>query len=843
MSERASVLQSVAETPILLVASDYDGTLAPLVRVPSEARADPRTIEALAALSELPHTHVAVISGRARAQLRAMLAALPHAALFGSHGLEPHDGDAPALSPQQQMLLARLDAEVKGVVAAAGPGFHVERKPAAVVFHDRGVEPERAGPARQAVLNGPGALPGVHVRFGSHVIELSVASADKGAALRAIRYRAGATATLFIGDDLTDEDAFAALAPGDLGVVVGGHPTLAALRIADLDAVAELLRELLELRRAWLAQRRLTPIETHSFLSDQRTAALVDPRGRVCWLCVPRLDGPTLFGQLLGGPGAGSFEVSHGTDRAPSSQHYGGDSLVLQTVWPHMTVTDFLDCAGGRPYQRAGRTDLIRIVKGTGRARIRFAPRFDFGRIGTRLRVLDAGLEVEGCPEPVVLVAPGLTWTLHDDGRNQTAEAVADLSPGTLCLELRYGTASLRPSIASPEQRCQQTERFWSGWAASLRLPPVATELVRRSALVLKGLCYGPTGAIAAAGTTSLPEQLGGSRNWDYRFCWPRDATLAAAALLRIGNSGVAMKLCDWLLGTVDQCESPERLRPIYTVSGGHLGPEAEIGEVPGYGGSRPVRVGNAAAHQVQLDVFGPIADLVALLAEYGAAVSQDHWRLTQAMVAAVEHRWREPDHGIWEIRGPRLQHVHSKVMCWHTVNRALTLEDYLYGRQNDHWCSLRDAIRADILEHGWSERAGAFVTAYGVDALDAATLQVGLTGLVPLDDTRFVRTVERVEEHLRRGPTVYRYVCDDGLPGREGGFHLCTAWLIEAYARLGRVDDARSLFDEYVQRAGPTGLFAEQYDPDTKLALGNLPQAYSHLGLINAALAIAAAG
>ncbi|MDO8632556.1 MAG: glycoside hydrolase family 15 protein, partial [Phycisphaerales bacterium] len=267
---------------------------------------------------------------------------------------------------------------------------------------------------------------------------------------------------------------------------------------------------------------------------------------------------------------------------------------------------------------------------------------------------------------------------------------------------------------------------------------------------------------------------------------------------------------------------------------------EAEIRELPGYRGSRPVRVGNAAALQLQLDVCGPIMDLVALLAESGAALSTEHWRLTVAIVSAVGQRWHEPDHGIWEIRRPRQHHVHSKIMCWVAVDRALRIAQAFTAQQPAEWISLREKIANDVLELGWNRTVGAFTAAYDDTALDAAALQVGLSGMIPGNDPRFVGTVEAVERTLRRGPTVYRYLYDDGLPGREGGFHLCTSWLIEALVLVGRVDDARDLLEQFAALFGSTGLAPEEYCPRTRQSLGNHPQAYSHIGLINAALAVA---
>jgi len=312
-----------------------------------------------------------------------------------------------------------------------------------------------------------------------------------------------------------------------------------------------------------------------------------------------------------------------------------------------------------------------------------------------------------------VLYAPGVTWQLTDDGPHQTATAEIAPRGEPVGLELRYGTGNTRPAFQPEPRRREMTERFWSLWAAQLTLPPLAQDLVRRSALVLKALCYGPTGAIAAAATTSLPECLSGVRNWDYRYCWVRDGTLAATSLVRLGNTGVAMKFLDWLLGVLDHCQSPERLSPLYTVRGQALGSEAELGHLPGYRGSRPVRIGNAASTQIQLDVFGPVVELVTVLARHGAPISTEHWRLVEAMVTAVQRRWQEPDHGIWETRGPRQHFVHSKLMCWLAADRASLLAELFLGQPRAEWAALRDEIRADILANGYDAEQKTFVCAY----------------------------------------------------------------------------------------------------------------------------------
>jgi GH15 family glucan-1,4-alpha-glucosidase len=392
----------------------------------------------------------------------------------------------------------------------------------------------------------------------------------------------------------------------------------------------------------------------------------------------------------------------------------------------------------------------------------------------------------------------------------------------------------------SPHDRQSLTERYWNDWARGLKLPSIETSLVRRSALTLKALCYGPTGAIAAAATTSLPEHIGGVRNWDYRYCWLRDAAMSAAALFKLGSDEEAMGYLDWLLGVLME-RPPERLQPLYALTGEALGSEAEIGDLSGYAGSRPVRIGNAAARQVQLDVFGCIMELIAMLIERDAPLSSDHWRLVDDIVNAVQRRWREADHGIWEIRRAPRHHVHSKVMCWLTVDRGIRIAERYLDRRRDDWVALRDQIAEEILRCGFKPGQNAFTAAYDGDDLDAAALYVGLSGLVAPDDERFIGTVQAIENHLKRGPTVYRYrTSDDGLPGTEGGFHICASWLVDAYLLIGRADDARKLFDEIVALAGPTGLYSEQYDPESQLALGNHPQAYSHIGIIENAIRIA---
>lgn len=830
-------LEVLARTPLLLVASDYDGTLADIVTDPALALPDVGALNAFRSLRHVPWTSTAVVSGRPISDLGTFLGDCVPSYLIGSHGAEWQRSGV-TLSIEERDRLVQVAGIIAHVVDGR-PELRYELKPAGVALHTREASEAIAQAAVASAIDRCGRLPGVHTRHGSQVVEFMVVGANKGDAVKRARQASAATGVLFVGDDITDEDVFKTLTGDDVSVKVGEGEAAARHRVNSIAEVAEVLQFIAVQRAAWANARCLVPLDQCAVLSDQRTAAVVSPGARISWLCLPRLDSAAIFAELVGDSTAGMFEVSPVEGGAPLRSGYDGDSFVLVTEWPGLRVTDYLDCSAGRAFQKAGRADLVRVIEGTSPARIRFAPRLDYGRIATQLRVRDGGLEVEGSNDPIVLRSAGVEWTITSEGVHHTAEAIVQPAAGPIVLELRYGTANLSPTSDTEPDRRDQNRRFWSGWAHSLKLPTMCPELVKRSALVLKALCYGPTGVIAAAATTSLPEQIGGVRNWDYRFCWPRDAAKAAASLVRLGNTGHALKFLDWMLEVVDRCETPDRLHPIYTLSGGHLPPEAELGHLVGFAQSRPVRIGNAAANQVQLDVFGPIVHLVALLTERGAPISPDHWRLVRAMVRAVEARWSEPDHGIWEMRLERRHHVHSKVMCWHTVDRALVVEEAVCGARNPEWTALRNAIREDVLVRGWSSALGAFSGAYDHGYLDAAVLKIGLTGLLDSGDSRWAATVDLISRELRGGPTVRRYLVDDGLPGGEGGMHICTGWLIESLLSLGRVEEATTLFDQFAAMFKGPGILTEQFDPRHGLAVGNLAQAYSHLAFIDAAVAL----
>ncbi len=831
--ELRRALSAIARTPRLLVASDYDGTLAPIVSDPQKAFPHPESVRALRALAGLTATTAAVISGRALRDL-ATLSRLPvEVQLVGSHGSEFDVGFVHAIDNNAKQLLTEIVSELR-TIAEAHPGAAVETKPASAALHVRNAAAEVGHQALQRVRHGAASWVGVQVTEGKAVIELSVIKTDKGEALDILRRQEGASAAIFFGDDVTDEKAFRRLTGPDLGIKVGTGDSLAQYRVASTEEVSTALAFLLEQRREWLAGAAAPPIERLTMLASPRSKALVTPDGTITWMCHPEPDSAAVFAHLLGGTDAGHFSIGPARRSLPLSQRYIDATMTVETRWASLQVTDYL------PHDvEPDRTDLTRIVSGSAKATITFAPRPEFGQVPVALEREVFGLRVIGPNDPLVLRSPGVDWEISSDGMHQTATATVDPSSGPIVLELRCGSWDLAPSLIDEKQRRAQAESYWSSWASKLRLPRIKPDLMKRSALTLRGLVHAPSGSILAAATTSLPEDLGGVRNWDYRYCWLRDAALTASALVSLGSLQEAEEYLAWVHQVLETLPGPERLHPLYTIYGQGLPPEAVIDLLPGYAGSRPVRVGNAANMQVQLDVFGPIVDLIYTLAYArgeGAALPDVDWELVCAMVSAVQRRWHEPDHGIWEIRGAPRHHVYSKVMGWVTVDRALRLAE-LFGREVEpEWPELRDTIRDEVLAKGWSDEVSSFTAAYDGTDLDAATLHIGLSGLIDPADPRFAATVVATEAELRSGATVYRYHHDDGLPGEEGGFHLCAAWLVEAYLLVGKRSDAEALFDQLVSAAGPTGLLSEEYDPVAERSLGNHPQAYSHLGLLRCA-------
>jgi trehalose 6-phosphate phosphatase len=829
-------LAELARKPRLLVACDYDGTLAPITADPFSVQPLPEAVAALRSLASLPETTIAVISGRALRELAVMSRLPSEIHLVGSHGSEFDIGFLHALDERARTLHRRLISTLRRITHGAD-GVLLEIKPASVAVHVRQAPAHVAARVLAKVGAGPGSWEGVQVTQGDKVLEVSVVRTDKGEALEALRHSSGAMAALFLGDDVSAEEVFVKLSGPDLGIKVGTGSTLARHRIDGCPEVAAVLSFLWEQRVAWLYGPQAPPIERLSMLGNGHTVALVTPNARICWQCVPGPASAAVFAELLGGPSAGHFSISPQLDALPLGQRYVPGTMTLETRWPGLLVTDYLDHHTPRH-----RTDLIRVISGYTPAVVEFAPRPEFGQAAAGLEVRRGGLVVTGTSDPMVLRSPGVNWQILQDGGHGTARAVVVPQPDRpVVLELRCGTADLTAHPVPEGRRRALSGAHWSRWLAGLSLPSVQTSLVGRSALTLRALCDTGTGAIMAAATTSLPEQIGGVRNWDYRHCWLRDGAMTAHALVNLGSTAEATAFLRWVHTVLDGLPGPERLRPVYALDGGALGSEAVIDTLPGYAGSRPVRVGNLANQQVQFDVFGPVVQLIGDLADRRGYLEDADWQLVRAMCEAVARRWHEPDHGIWEARQVPRHHVHSKVMCWLAIDRALRIGQAYGAAIDPSWAGLRDAIAADVLTQGWSDQAQAFTAAYGATDLDAASLHVGLSGLLAPADHRFQATVSAVEAGLRSGCTVYRYRGDDGLPGTEAGFHLCTTWMIEAYLLTGRRADAEDLFAQFVDTAGPTGLLPEEYDPLEERSLGNHPQAYSHVGLIRCAQLLAA--
>ena len=831
-------VRDAVRTPHLLVGCDYDGTIAPIVEDPATARPLPHAIAALRAIATLPTTTATVISGRSLRDLAAMSRLPAEVHLIGSHGSEFDVGVVEALGAHQQQLLRDVIGNVHSI-ADDVPGVIIEIKPAAVAVHVRRCVRSTAARVLAAVREGPAQLAGVHVTEGSEVVELSVVDTDKGRALNTLRHRTGSTAAIFIGDDRTDEKVFARLTGPDVGVKVGPGESLATHRVDGPEDVANLLALIAEERSLWLTGGHAPAIERLSMTGDGRSLALIGPDASVVWMCYPDPDSPAVFASLLGDSSAGHFSIHPLHGGGVQSQSYVDSTLTVRTTWAGLTLLDYLDRSiHPHDVDEARPTRLVRVLSGRTLARVVFAPRPQFGHVSARLEIVPDGVSVVGASDPLTLRAPGVTWEVHNEGPHQTAVATIDPTHGDVILELRCGSTDCSPHHATEPDRRARTHDEWRGWLTSLSLPAKNTQHVARSALTLRALCHEPTGAILAAATTSLPEQIGGLRNWDYRYCWIRDASMTAYALLLLGSDAEASAFLAWMSRVVNDLPSPEHLHPLYTLHGNTLGPEAVIDTLPGYAGSRPVRVGNAAQGQVQLDVFGPVIELLEALAARRGMVEDEHWILVEALIHAVERRWDAPDHGIWEIRDTPRHHVHSKIMCWVALDRALRLAE-LRNEHRPQWVQLRHRIEQDTLTHGWDDRLQSFVSSYGRSDIDAATLHVGISGMLAGDDPRFIGTVNAVEDQLRNGAAVYRYRFDDALPGVEGGMYICATWLAEAYLLCGRRDDAELLFRDILATTGPTGLLPEQYDPDTGRGLGNHPQAYSHLGVIRLAKAL----
>ena len=582
----------------------------------------------------------------------------------------------------------------------------------------------------------------------------------------------------------------------------------------------------------------MTLIEDYALIGDLQTGALVSRYGAVDWLCFPRFDSGALFAALLGTPENGHWTIQPHGEFRPLSRRYRDDTLVLESELETDTgvvrLIDFMPPRETNP-------DLVRIVEGVrGRVdmRMELVLRFDYGSIVPWVRTLEGTLVAIAGPDAVLLRTP-----VEQEGRDMRTYAEFSVGEGDrVPFVLRwFPSDQTPPEPIEPERALEETVAFWEEWAAVCKFEGRWHAAVHRSLLTLKALTYAPTGGIVAAPTTSLPEWIGGVRNWDYRFCWLRDATLTLLALIRGGYVDEAGAWRDWLLRAI--AGSPDDLQIMYGVGGERRLTEIELGWLDGYEGSRPVRIGNGASGQRQLDVYGEVVDALYQARRQGLAPSDDAWRLTCRLIDWLESGWQEPDEGIWEVRGPRRHFTHSKVMAWVAFDRAIKMVERI-GRDGpvDRWKSIRREIRREVLEQGYDAERGTFVQFFGSDRLDASCLLIPLVGFLPATDERVVGTVRAIEQGLVRGGFVERYRADeenadvDGLPPGEGVFLPCSFWLAAVLHQQGRCAEAVALYDRLLALRNDVGLISEEYDPERGRLVGNFPQAFTHIGIVETA-------
>ena len=580
-------------------------------------------------------------------------------------------------------------------------------------------------------------------------------------------------------------------------------------------------------------------IEDYALLGDLQTAALVSREGSVDWACFPRFDSGACFAALLGTPQHGRWLLAPAEPVLRTERRYLPGTLILETT--HTTasgqvrVIDFMPPRGEAP-------DIVRIVEGiSGQVTLHseLIVRFDYGHIVPWVRHVDDTRLATAGPDALVFRAAAPTR-----GEDFTTRSEMTVRPGerTPLVLTWFPSHKPVPEAIDPEAALQDTITYWADWLESRRPGQPLDAAVEQSLLVLKSLTYAPTGGIVAAPTTSLPEVIGGVRNWDYRYCWLRDASLTLMAMLQAGYRTEAAAWEEWLLRAV--AGSPDDVQIMYGIAGERRLDERELPWLPGFLDSRPVRVGNAASHQLQLDVYGEVIDAAYHARRYGVNGSESNWALLRHLLTWLEEGWREKDAGIWEVRGEPRHFTHSKVMAWVAFDRGVRMcEEFGLEGPVAHWRAIRDEIHAEVLERAWSPRLEAFTQSYGVDELDASVLQMPIVGFLDARDPRFISTVAAMQEHLSVDGFLLRYRSDsrvDGLPAGEGVFLACSYWLVEVLALQDRYDEACELFGRLTALRNDLGLCSEEYDPETGMLLGNFPQAFTHLALVEAAMTLA---
>jgi GH15 family glucan-1,4-alpha-glucosidase len=579
------------------------------------------------------------------------------------------------------------------------------------------------------------------------------------------------------------------------------------------------------------------PIEDYALIGDCETAALVGRDGSIDWLCLPRFDSGACFAALLGTPDHGRWLLAPASDLRRTSRRYRDDTLILETTFETAEgVATLIDCMAVREKEPV----VIRLVRGErGQVpmRLHLVIRYDYGSIVPWVTRLDhTGTRAVAGPNTILLRA-GVPLR----GENLSTVAEFTVSKGQ---EVPF-VLQWHPSHEPPPEPLdaadvvQKVDDLWRQWSSGCKCPGPYGRETLRSLLTLKALTYAPTGGVVAAPTTSLPEQLGGVRNWDYRFCWIRDATFTLYSLMAAGYKDEACAWRDWLLRAV--AGSPSDMQIMYGLAGERRLDEWEVGWLPGYEGAKPVRIGNAASNQFQLDVYGELIDALYQARRVGLKEDEPAWALEKAVLKFLETAWQKPDDGIWEVRGPRRDFTHSKVMAWVAFDRAVkAVEKFKLEGPVERWRQLRDTIHREVCAKGFNRDLNAFVQYYGTTELDAALLMVPLVGFLPPDDPRVQGTVEAIQRHLMRDGFVLRYSPNpavDGLPAGEGAFLPCTFWLADALYLQGRKQEAETIFRRLLGLCNDVGLIAEEYDPKAKRLVGNFPQAFTHVALINTAL------
>ena len=577
------------------------------------------------------------------------------------------------------------------------------------------------------------------------------------------------------------------------------------------------------------------PIENYAMIGDCQTAALVGSDGSIDWLCLPWFDSPACFAALVGTPKNGRWLLAPIDSSATVRRRYRGNSLILETDFETseglVTVVDFMP-------PRTEEPDLIRIVigcRGTVRMRMELVIRFDYGSIVPWVQQIDHGIRAVAGPDALVLHTP-----IELRGKDLTTVAEFSVSAGEEVpfLLMWHRSHKPQPNQVDARKAIAFTESWWEDWSAQCNYEGPWRDAVLRSLITLKALTFAPTGGVVAAPTTSLPEKIGGVRNWDYRYCWVRDATFTLYSLLTSGFLTEAREFRDWLLRAV--AGHPSQLQIMYSIFGRHRLTELTLDWLDGYEGSRPVLIGNAAWNQLQLDVYGELGDMLHLCRRKGLPESDASWQFEKAVLRSLDEEWTKPDEGIWEVRGPRRHFTHSKVMAWVAFDRAIKAVEN-FGRDGpvEHWREVRKQIHRDVLEHGYNERLGSFVQSYGSDRLDASLLMIPLVGFLPADDPRIAGTLNAIERELLIDGFVKRHLTHenvDGLPPGEASFIACSFWYVDNLLVTGRREEAEKMFERLLSIRNDLGLLSEEYDTDSKRLLGNFPQAFSHVALVNSA-------